>query len=112
MELSLQVKQFVAMVTNVRGVPFMVFRTGSEKHYLFCQCYPLGAGGGPIMLTGTNFPIAKSQLTRMVAMALNNGRNFDAREIPAQMSEPSAPSGEMVDGNEDAESLARELGLL
>lgn len=74
MDMRYQVKQYVGFVANERGCPWMVFETGDEKYYLFCQCYP-----GTTMQTGLNHPVKKTDLQNDVKKALANGCSFDAR---------------------------------
>ena len=60
------VKQYVAVVQNKRGVKFAVFKTGSEKHYLF-SCVKDG------VFTGLQFPVLKKDLNPEIKRALNHG---------------------------------------
>jgi hypothetical protein len=63
-----QVTQYVAVVHG-RFSDFMVFRTGSGRHYLFCQLFP-----GTLTMTGLQWPVEKSRLDRKIKMALARGR--------------------------------------
>ena len=65
---EMQIKQFVAVMQSGRGCKFMVFKTGSEKHYLFSALDRYGCQ------TGFMFPVLKSELRRDVRHALANGR--------------------------------------
>lgn len=64
---ELQVKQFVACVANSTGLKFLVYRTGSDKHYLF---QPVG----PDKTVSTfSFPVRKADLRPAIRAMLNNG---------------------------------------
>lgn len=65
---ELQVKQYVGIVCGARDNSFMVFRTGSDKHYLFAQLYP-----NTTTQTGLEFPVLKADLHDEVRRALANG---------------------------------------
>lgn len=60
------VKQFVAVVQS-RWCRFMVFTTGSPKHYLFSQLDRHG------IATGLMFPVLKSELRPDIRSALAHG---------------------------------------
>lgn len=64
--LELQVKQFVAVVRGRHG-KFAVFKTGSERHYLFSAVTADG------IFTGLSFPVRKRDLRTDIARALANG---------------------------------------
>lgn len=70
---ELQVKQYVAEVTNGAGQTFRVFKTGRDSHYLFAQVDGYGCD------TGLHVPVAKRDLARPVARALANGCGLDLR---------------------------------
>jgi hypothetical protein len=60
---ELQVKQYVARVKANFGLHWYVYRTGSDRHYLFaCVEYP-----------HIQFPVLKSSLQDDVRSALANG---------------------------------------
>ena len=63
---ELMVKQYVAVVQGA-WARFMVFETGSAKHYLFCQLDPRGCQ------TTLQFPVAKANLREDVRRALAHG---------------------------------------
>jgi len=63
---ELGVKQFVAVVRS-RWCRFMVFTTGSPRHYLFSQLDPHGCQ------TGLHFPVLKADLRRDIRRALAHG---------------------------------------
>ena len=63
---ELQVKQYVAVVHG-RFCRFMVFRTGSDRHYLFAQLDPTGCQ------TGLTVPVRKADLQPEVRRALAAG---------------------------------------
>jgi len=63
---ELQVKQFVAIVKG-RWCRFMVFETGSTKHYLFSQLDYAGCQ------TGLQFPVLKRELVPEIRRALAHG---------------------------------------
>lgn len=63
---ELMVKQYVAVVQGVWS-RFMVFETGSPKHYLFSQLDPSGCQ------TGLQIPVAKVDLRPEVRAALAHG---------------------------------------
>ena len=61
-----QVKQYVAVVQGQHG-KFMVFETGSSRHYLFSQLAPDGTQ------TGLQWPVLKSDLQPEVRRMLRAG---------------------------------------
>lgn len=63
---ELGVKQYVAVVAG-QWSRFMVFETGSSKHYLFSQLDPSGCA------TGLSFPVRKADLRPEIRSALRNG---------------------------------------
>jgi hypothetical protein len=60
------VKQYVAVVQG-RWCKFMVFETGSPKHYLFSQLDPSGCA------TTLQFPVLKTDLRDDIRRALAHG---------------------------------------
>ena len=62
------VQQYVAVVQNVRGQKFMVFRTGDPQFYLFAPLDPSGC-----IAAGMQFPVRRTALTRQIASALAHG---------------------------------------
>jgi len=64
---ELGVKQFVAVVQNRRGGKFMVFATGSSKHYLFSPLDQYGCA------TCMSFPVLKANLRPEIRRALAHG---------------------------------------
>jgi hypothetical protein len=60
---ELQVKQYVAEVNGAHGFRWTVFRTGSDRHYLF------------VCVQNTNFavPVLKSDLQPDIRAALAHG---------------------------------------
>ena len=72
---EMQVKQFVAVVDGQFG-SFMVFTTGSAKHYLFAQ---LGADGQT--QTGVQWPVLKKDLRDDVRHALAHGVGYRRKEV-------------------------------
>jgi len=68
----MMVKQYVAVVeARTRWgsvIPFMVFRTGDDRFYLFSQLYP-----GTLTATGLQFPVLKSELKPHYRRALAHG---------------------------------------
>jgi hypothetical protein len=98
-----QVKQYVGLVTNERGSPFMVFKTGNDQFYLFCQCFP-----GTMTQTGLQFPVKKTALANDVKRALANGCSYDARPVI-----PTAPAPVTViclDDEDDSEAAWIDIG--
>lgn len=65
---EMQVKQYVAVVRNSRGIRFRVFKTGSEKHYLFDPMIP-GTDGSAC----AGFPVLKKNLRDDIRKALAHG---------------------------------------
>jgi hypothetical protein len=63
---SMQVKQYVAVVRGLCG-RFRVFKTGSEKFYLFDAIDDFGCS------TGLQFPVKRSDLRDDIRRALANG---------------------------------------
>lgn len=63
-----QVKQFVAVVQGSTRTRWLVFKTGSDKHYLFSQIDPNGCQ------TGLQVPVAKRDLKPEIRRALANGK--------------------------------------
>lgn len=63
---ELGVKQYVAVVKS-RWCRWMVFETGSAKHYLFCQLDPHGYA------TGLQTPVLKTDLQPDIRRALAHG---------------------------------------
>lgn len=61
-----QVKQFVAVVQGRHG-RFMVFETGSSRHYLFAMVDPHNC------LTGLSVPVLKADLQPEIKKMLRNG---------------------------------------
>jgi hypothetical protein len=70
--LEMQVKQFVAVVQGEHG-RFMVFETGSARHYLFAQLYP-----GTTTQTGLSWPVLKADLRDDVRHGLAHGVGYQA----------------------------------
>lgn len=68
---EMQVKQFVATVQGRFG-RFMVFTTGSDRHYLFSQ---LDADGNQ---TGLQWPVLKKDLRDDVRHGLAHGVGYQA----------------------------------
>lgn len=66
---EMQVKQYVAEVEG-RWSSFRVFRTGSDKHYLFCQIDRDGCD------TGLHVPVLKSELQPAIRRALAKGVGY------------------------------------
>ena len=60
------VKQYLAVVQGA-WARFMVFETGSPRHYLFSQLDPSGCQ------TGLQFPVAKTDLRPDIRKALAHG---------------------------------------
>jgi hypothetical protein len=60
------VKQYVAVVQGQYG-KFMVFETGSARHYLFAQLAPDGTQ------TGLSWPVLKSDLRPEIRSMLRHG---------------------------------------
>jgi hypothetical protein len=60
---EMQVKQFVAEVNGASGFRFRVFRTGSDRHYLFTS----------VRNSGFSFPVLKSDLNPEARRALAAG---------------------------------------
>lgn len=76
MDQRYQVKQYVGLVINSRGCPWLVFETGDPKFYLFCQCYP-----ETTTQTGLNNAVKKTDLQDDVKRALRRGNSYDARGV-------------------------------
>jgi hypothetical protein len=60
---ELQVKQYVAEVNGAHGFRWRVYRTGSDKHYLF-EC---------VQNTDIRMPVLKARLRDDVRSALAHG---------------------------------------
>lgn len=68
---ELQVKQYVAKVKGKFGLHWYVYRTGSDKHYLFgCVEYP-----------HLQFPVLKAALNDDVRSALAHGFGHGDRQV-------------------------------
>ena len=67
-----QVKQYVAVVRGRFG-EFMVFATGSDRHYLFAQLYP-----GTLTATGLSWPVLKRELRDDIRHGLAHGAGYQA----------------------------------
>lgn len=65
---ELQVKQFVAEVNGAFGFRWRVYRTGSDRHYLF-EC---------VQNTNIRLPVLKSSLQDSVRLALAAGAGHAA----------------------------------
>lgn len=62
------VKQYVAIVQNTSGIRFMVFTTGSPRHYWFQMLDGWGCA-----IAGMAWPVLKRDLQPDIAKALRNG---------------------------------------
>jgi len=68
---EMMIKQYVAEFRNARGVRFRVFRTGSDKHYLFAPLDQYGCD------RCAHFPVLKRDLRQTIKSALANGVSLD-----------------------------------
>jgi hypothetical protein len=64
---AMQVKQYIAVVQNERGMRFMVFATKDPKSYLFAQLDESGCA------TGLQIPVRKADLQPNIKSALAHG---------------------------------------
>ena len=85
--LHFQVKHLLGFVISANGTPWMVFETGDNKVWLFCQGFPEGYAGNKncFVSTGLQNPVEESRLVNEVRRALSAGVNVDMRCSPPFM---------------------------